>query len=190
MVCKMYKVITAATFATITFLVSSFQASALPFNDDMVHSKNAEGRHMYYSTGQIMRSRPEGSISVGMNDYHVKSKEEAEKLENPKKGDKNSWKFGKRLFQANCSPCHGNIESNPYERGPVAQKFAAPPNLSEEPYVTGRTDGNIYGVIDFGGMAVMPAVGWKLSPNEHWDVINYIRHVQSEKTQRTKDGAK
>ena len=156
MVCKMYKVITAATFATITFLVSSFQASALPFNDDMVHSKNAEGRHMYYSTGQIMRSRPEGSISVGMNDYHVKSKEEAEKLENPKKGDKNSWKFGKRLFQAKCSPCHGNIESNPYESG----------------------------------MAVMPAVGWKLSPNEHWDVINYIRHVQSEKTQRTKDGAK
>jgi hypothetical protein len=168
------------------FGIVAFDALALPFNDDMVHSKNIEGRHMYYSTGQIMRARPEGSISIGMNGYHVKSKEEAETLENPKKNNKQSWKFGKRLFQINCSSCHGNIEASTYEPGPVAQKFAAPPDISAEPYRTGRTDGNIYGVIHFGGMAVMPALGWKLSPAEHWDIINYVRHVQAEKIAKGK----
>ena len=164
-------------------------AMALPFNSDMVSSKNAEGRHMYFATGEIMRARPEGSISIGMSDYQVKTKEDAEKLVNPKKDDKKSWKFGKRLFQVNCSPCHGNIESTTYEkdgRGPVAQKFAAPPNISVEPYLTGRTDGSIYGTIHFGNLGIMPALGWKLSPGEHWDIVNYIRHVQQVKLEADK----
>jgi len=181
MVCKKVQGLVALALSML-----AFDAAALPFNDDMVHSKNAEGRHMYYSTGQIMRARPEGSISIGMNEYHVQSKEEADKLENPKKGDKQSWKVGKRLFQANCSPCHGNIEATPYEPGPVAQKFAAPPDITGEPYITGRTDGYIYGVIDYGGQAVMPPLGWKLSPTEHWDIINYVRHVQAQKSAKGK----
>ena len=163
-------------------------AVALPFNDDMVHSKNAEGRHMYYSTGQIMRAKPEGSVSIGMSQYDVKTKEEAEKLVNPKKESASSWKYGKRLFQVNCSPCHGNIEAKGYEPGPVAQKFASPPDISAEPYRQGRSDGYIYGVIHFGGMAVMPALGWKLSPGEHWDIINYVRHVQNTKVDAEKQG--
>lgn len=155
---------------------------ALPFNDDMVHSKNSDGQHMYFSTGEIMRARPSGAVSIGMNSYAVKDKAEAETLKNPKAGDGKSVKFGKRLFQVNCSPCHGNIESSTYEPGPVAQKFASPPDITAEPYRSGRTDGNIYGVIHFGGMAVMPALGWKLSPSEHWDIINYVRDVQNSKS--------
>lgn len=73
-----------------------------------------------------------------------------------------------------------------YAPGPVAMKFAAPPDITQEPYRTGRSDGNIYGIIHFGGMAVMPALGWKLSPTEHWDIINYVRHVQATKSQAGK----
>jgi mono/diheme cytochrome c family protein len=180
MVCN--KIIKIVFINFVGFFAFSNFALSLPFNDDMVHSKNAEGRHMYYSTGQIMRAKPEGSVAVGSLEYSVKDKDEAETLENPYKNDPKSWKYGKRLFKINCSPCHGNIEAKGYEPGPVSTKFAAPPDISAEPYITGRSDGYIYGVIHFGGMAVMPGLGWKMSPKEHWDIINYVRHVQKSKT--------
>lgn len=167
-------------------LLSCAVAFALPFNDDMVHSKNDKGGHLYYSTGQIMREKPAGSIALGQLDYDVKSKDDAAKLQNPIKGDKKSALVGKRLFQVNCSPCHGNIEAQTYAPGPVAAKFASPPDISQEPYRSQRSDGYIYGVMNFGGLAIMPAVGWKLSPTEHWDIINYIRQVQTTKAQAGK----
>ena len=158
---------------------------ALPFNGDMVHSKNnTTGEHMYYSTGQLMREKAQDSVAVGEAGIHPESPDAAEKLSNPVKADEKSQMFGKRLFQINCSPCHGNIELNPYTPGPVASKLGKiPPDLSQEPRLLGVTDGYIYGVIDY-GRGIMAAVGWKLSPTEHWDLINYVRHVQSLKAKR------
>lgn len=177
-------------YSSLLILIAGFSlnASALPFNDDMVQSRNSEGRNMYFATGQIMREKPGDTVAVGSLEYQVHDKDEAAKLLNPKKDDSISWKYGKRLFQVNCSPCHGNIEAKTYSPGPVAQKFVSPPDITGEPYRTQRSDGYIYGVIQFGGMAVMPALGWKLSPAEHWDIINYVRHVQSEKIIAEKEG--
>lgn len=169
---------TLIMFLSVALPLSAF---ALPFNDDMVHSKNSKGDHMYLSTGQVMRAKPEGAIALGSSSYRVTNKEEADKLVNPLKGDKRSALRGKNLFKVNCSPCHGDIEAATYAPGPVAMKFAAPPDITGEPYRTQRSDGYIYGAIHFGGLAVMPALGWKLSPDEHWDVVNYVRSVQNNK---------
>lgn len=159
---------------TVLILGCVNRAAALPFNDDMVNSP--------VLTGKIMRPAPDGSISVGSLGSHLASREEALKLSNPIKGDKTSTLNGKRLFQVNCTPCHGDIESNPYVPGPVA-KFLPGPNLSAAMYhdkAEGRTDGSIFGTIHFGSISgLMPAVGWKLSRTEHWDVVNYIRSVQA-----------
>ncbi len=172
-------------YSVLTFLSTSLfamSAQALPFNDDMVHSKNSKGGHNYYATGELMRQKPEGSVATGSMEYSVKDKEEAGTLNTPQKANKQSVFIGKRLFQVNCSPCHGNIEKAGYQMGPVATKFVAPPDITQEPYISERSDGYLYGVIHFGGMAVMPALGWKLSPTEHWDIINYVRHVQKTKS--------
>lgn len=40
-----------------------------------------------------------------------------------------------------------------------------------------RTDGSIYATIHF-GIRLMPGHGWKLSPTEHWDIVNYVRSAQ------------
>jgi mono/diheme cytochrome c family protein len=146
-------------------------AMALPFNDDMVENQITDG--------QLSRAIPEGSIPMGSLNYKVKSKEDAQKLTNPVKADDFSLRRGKRLFQVNCQACHGVLDSGTQIPAP-AGKFLGAPNISD-PLYHSRTDGNIYGTIHFGGMAIMPALGWKLSPQETWDIINYVRSLQKSK---------
>lgn len=151
-------------------------AGALPFNDDMVDNQ--------LRTGSIVRNKPAESIPVGFLKERVVSKEEANALTNPLKGEPASAANGERLFQINCFPCHGDIARAPYVPGPVA-RFVPGPDLSVAAYhdvAGGRTDGQIYGVISFGSV-LMPAVGYKLTANEQWDIINYIRKVQATKGQ-------
>lgn len=151
----------------ILFLLLNTQAFALPFNDDMVENQ--------LSTGQVMRPNPEGSIPLGSLKYKLDTKEEAEALTNPVAADEYSIQRGKRLFKVNCSACHGEISTTEHKPS-VAGKFMGAPNIADALY-TSRTDGNIYKTIHFGNI-IMPAVGWKLSPQETWDIINYVRSAQ------------
>ena len=148
-------------------------ACALPFNDDMVNNQ--------IKTGQVTRPRPEGSVPRGIMQgqfpIRLEKKEDAASFVNPKRGDKDAIAIGRRLFQTNCAPCHGNLEKVPYEPG-VAGRFMGAPDLTVQLYKD-RSDGSMYGTIHFGGLALMPAYGWKLSPTEHWDIISYVRAMQA-----------
>jgi mono/diheme cytochrome c family protein len=142
---------------------------ALPFNDDMV---NVQKR-----TGTIMRQKAPGTVAIGMSEYYVPSREEAEKMTNPVKADAASLANGKRLFAVNCLPCHGDISKKPYAPGAVGKKtLQTPPDLTLDTYKT-RTDGSIFATIHF-GIRLMPGHGWKLTPTDHWDIVNYIRNQQ------------
>lgn len=157
-----------ATLLAATTLIPG-EVSALPFNDDMVAVQKR--------TGVMMRQKVDGTVPFGMAAYDVLTREDAEKLDNPLKGDKASTANGKRLFNVNCAPCHGDISKTPVVLGVVGQKaLQKPPVLTDDAYKT-RTDGNIYGTIHF-GIRLMPGHGWKLSPTEHWDIINYVRSQQ------------
>ncbi len=156
-------------FLFITLVVSSLEVSALPFNDDMVNNQ--------IKTGQTARVKPAGVIERGAADSRIEKKEDAANFTNPHKGDAASVARGTRLFRVNCYPCHGDIAANPYKPGPV---LMGAPDLTMKPY-SDRTDGSMYGTIHFGGMALMPAYGAKLSPSEHWDIISYVRKVQESK---------
>lgn len=149
-------------------------ASALPFNDDMVDNQKR--------TGSVMRPKVPGTVALGASTVHLEKKEDAFNLQNPLKGDAVSAANGERLFAVNCFPCHGNIAANPHQPGPaaVASKIIPSVDLSAAAYAE-KQDGYIYGTIDFGGLVMMPPLGWKLSETEHWDIINYIRKVQADK---------
>lgn len=155
------------SFGSVLTLLSS--ASALPFNDDMVAVQKR--------TGVIMRQKAPGTVAIGMSKYYVEDRAEAERLSNPLKGNKQSTLNGKRLFAVNCLPCHGDISKKPYAPGLVGAKaLQTPPDLTHEMYKS-RTDGSIYATIHF-GLRLMPGHGWKLSPTEHWDIVNYVRSHQ------------
>ena len=129
--------------------------------------------------GSVMRPLPPGSVPVGAPMTEAATKEDAQKLENPVPTTEFSRSAGKRLFRVNCYPCHGDIGAVPYVPGPVS-KFVPGPNLSEGEYYTTMPPGRIYGTMMFGGMALMPRVGWKLSPEEKWHIVNYVRFAQQE----------
>lgn len=169
-VARFFKVAVAGVMALVV-CAGSRQVSALPFNDDMVDVQKR--------TGVMMRQKAPGSVAVGMSQYYVESKAEAENLVNPVKPDEGSLLRGRRLFAVNCTPCHGDISKKPYVAGYVAAKLPLiPPDPTTDAYKA-RSDGFFYGTIHFGGAALMPALGWKLSPNEHWDIVNYIRSQQA-----------
>ncbi len=174
------------SFSLLAGVFAANAAWALPFNTDMYNPQPM--------TGSVMRPKAPDTIPLGALERRVATKEEAQKLQNPLKGDALSLASGRRLFAVNCSPCHGTY-GNSGEHTPswFAGQMGAPnlalpmywdPAAGGEP---GRSDGSVYGTIHLGGMAIMPAYGWKLSPTEHWDIINYLRSFQeAKKTSGTK----
>ena len=166
-----YDMLLIATVLCLLLSATSGNLWALPFNDDMVDNQ--------LRTGSLMRQKVKESVPVGSLASRVESKDEAKALLNPIKADPLSTASGQRLFAVNCFPCHGDISKSPYQPGPVS-RFLPGPDLSQQAYHDtpgGKSDGFIFATIHFGG-ALMPAVGYKLSAQEHWDIINYIRAVQ------------
>lgn len=147
---------------------------ALPFNDDMVHDQ--------YPTGEVMRAAPAGSVPLGASERFVGSRSDAEKLTNPSKRDKNSVARGERVWNVNCVACHGVFNGKKFEY-PVPEKAWSMgikgPDLTLDMYKKDRTDGSIFATIHFGSLStLMPRYGWKLSMQDHWDLVSYIRDVQ------------
>ena len=159
---------------------------ALPFNDDMVETQNLR-------TGSMMRPRVPGTVAKGETQYNIAAGmpmpvETAPRMsffmeqrtnvldaKNPVEATKISLDNGKRLFSTNCSPCHGKYDENGHVPG--LQLSMLVPELSQQGYAE-KSDGHFFGYIYFGG-ASMPRYGWKLSKNEIWDIVNYVRKVQS-----------
>lgn len=169
--CK--NILTGLSF--LVLLASTVQsACALPFNDDMVKGQNMQA-------GSMMRAKAAGAVSMGSLDRYQGTREEARLLRNPVPADDRSVSTGQRLYAVNCTPCHGGYKDGAHTPGTVSQWLPGPA-LASSGYADLQKfpDGYFYEFIHFGGMALMPAYGYKLSETEHWDIVNYIRHLQSE----------
>ncbi len=97
----------------------------------------------------------------------------AAKRPNPIRATPESVGAGERFFKVYCAPCHGPAGKGD---GPVAPKFIPPPDLTNAALQKARTDGYMEHVIGTGG-AVMPAYGEALSPDERWQVVNFVRSL-------------
>ncbi len=97
----------------------------------------------------------------------------AAKRPNPVKATAESIAKGKALFAIQCAPCHGPGGKGD---GPVSPKFVPPPDLTSPALHRQRSDGFWQHVIATGG-AVMPSYGEALSPEERWEVVNYLRSI-------------
>jgi mono/diheme cytochrome c family protein len=80
---------------------------------------------------------------------------------------------GKRLFVKDCAPCHGLAGDG---HGPEAQKKRIHPQNFTDPF-GGETDADWFDVVSF-GRPNTPMKGWhdRLTEQERWDVIAYVRH--------------
>ena len=96
---------------------------------------------------------------------------------NPVPADAASITRGSELFHINCSQCHGVDGKGD---GPIANflQKTKPADLTG-PIVTSLNDGAIFLIITDGRPGAMPALNENLTVRERWDVINYVRTLQT-----------
>lgn len=105
---------------------------------------------------------------------------EAEKLVNPTPRTPESVKSGAAIYAKACANCHGpNGLANTRLAQGMAAYGARPSNLTDAEWIHGSSDGEIFAVIHdgVGPDFHMPKFEGKLSDEELWHVVNYIRSL-------------
>ena len=82
---------------------------------------------------------------------------------------------GQQVFNTQCFSCHNTDGAG---NGPVVGpgKFPMGPAINGAA-TAGRSDGYIYAVIAV-GRGLMPAYGERVTHNDRWAVVNYVRQLQ------------
>jgi mono/diheme cytochrome c family protein len=99
------------------------------------------------------------------------AKDAAATLRNPVPATEESIARGKYLFELNCLVCHGPDGRG---KGPVGQVFEPSPVDLNEAYTQDQADGQLFFTLTRGRVA-MPFYRDALTPQERWDVVNYVK---------------
>ncbi len=160
-------------------------AHAWPWSQDMMNQLSVKPEEIPPGRDSMMPF-PERSVPIQGIPTKVNNLEEASTLINPTAVTEASLKNGRTLYRIICAACHGlggKGVDDPID-SPVAEKIGAA-NLITEYVQQQLTEGWIFGTITFGSAStLMPAYGVTngdagsndLTPEERWDVVNYVRH--------------
>jgi len=104
---------------------------------------------------------------------------EAAKLKNPIIASPESLAAGQQTYRRYCASCHA-ISG---EGGPGNDLIPAAPNLTDEVWDHGSSDGEIFDSIKNGVAPDFNMVPWKdqLKDDEIWNVVNYLRSIAKKK---------
>jgi mono/diheme cytochrome c family protein len=97
-------------------------------------------------------------------------------LKNPVPSTPASIAAGKATFQKYCRFCHG---ADAKGNGPMAPEGSHPPDLTDDKWDHGSTDGEIFTVIrdGAGSGSAMKGFNSKLTTQEMWQVVDYLRSI-------------
>ena len=119
------------------------------------------------------------------NDSKAQSKiwtvpKEADNVKNPLAGNTGVLKSAKLLYTTYCTACHGNKGKGD---GAAAAGLAKKPADHTSDYVQKQTDGALYWMITT-GRNPMPTFKTKLTDNQRWQLVNYIRELGKTTTEK------
>lgn len=109
------------------------------------------------------------------------TRENADRLTNPRTRTAESLNRGKWVYETYCLVCHGERGRGD---GPVSLAGGGPfPGVVSlvDPARPRMSDGAVYGMIVEAqrmGRGLMPRYGDKIHGNDRWDVVNYVRSLQ------------
>ena len=109
--------------------------------------------------------------------------EDADKTKNPTEATPESIAKGKELYmektKGNCIFCHGETGAGNTENLPKLRR--KPADLTNKERMTAMTDGEVFWKISKGIMGIMPAGEKRMSEEERWHVVNYVRTLAKDK---------
>ena len=109
--------------------------------------------------------------------------EDADKTKNPVGATAESIAKGKELYldrnKGNCIFCHGEIGSG--NEANLAQLRRKPADISNKVRMSSMTDGEVFWKISKGITGIMPPGERRMSEEERWHVVNYVRTLAKEK---------
>lgn len=87
---------------------------------------------------------------------------------------------GRQVYGKACRHCHGLRGKGD---GPLAPKNPSPADLTDDQWIYGSSDGEIYNVIanGVGGNSEMKGLRSELTTNDMWNVVNFIRSIGPKK---------
>ena len=97
---------------------------------------------------------------------------EAAKVKNPVAASAESASAGKRVYTRMCGRCHG-----PEGKGDGTAATAPVPDLTDDTWDYGASDGEMFAVIHDGVSADMDGYAARLSDTDIWNVVNFVRSV-------------
>jgi mono/diheme cytochrome c family protein len=108
-------------------------------------------------------------------------------IRNPIAATPASLAAGKLAYDTNCAACHGSLGQGAVKAGVTISIIAEqggrqPPDLIDDQWDFGSTDGEVFTVIKNGVPPTMMA-GWggHLSDTDIWNVVNYLRALAARK---------
>ena len=107
---------------------------------------------------------------------------DADKTNNPVEANEESVAKGKDLYLAkmkgNCIFCHGETGGGNQENLPKLRR--TPADLSNKEHIAGMSDGELFWKISKGINGIMPAGEKRMTEEERWHVVNYVRRLSKE----------
>jgi mono/diheme cytochrome c family protein len=108
--------------------------------------------------------------------------DDADKTKNPVPISEESIAKGKGLYlertKGNCIFCHGETGSGNQENLPRLRR--KPADISNKERMSSMTDGEVFWKISKGITGIMPAGEKRLTEEERWHVVNYVRTLAKE----------
>lgn len=103
--------------------------------------------------------------------------EDADKTKNPTTTSPESIAKGKELYmersKGNCVFCHGDAGTG--NEANMAKLRRKPADLTNKERMTAMTDGEVFWKISKGIQGIMPAGEKRMTEEERWHVVNYVR---------------
>ena len=130
-----------------------------------------------------MRPPVKGTIPRGFRPYEITDINEAGRiLKNPLPRSKDVLKSGQNLYNVYCIVCHGKFGEGD---GNVVPKFPRPPSLQTDK-IRDFKDGQIFHIMTL-GQNLMPSYADKVTEEERWSIVHYIRALYRAKHPTAED---